>query len=156
MKCFNFVNKLVDRYKNRKIDAIIHCGDVVSFNLFDNLKVLSNNIYYVKGNNDKFDFQTIEDLKRKGILYSHAPFEFEIEQYGNFVIMHEPYYIEEYKKKKYIDFILYGHTHKQQLENYKNKIILNPGALGKFRNFKSQYAIIEEGNNIILKEDLDV
>ncbi len=150
---FNLIRLLIEKYKKENIEAIIHCGDVVDFNIFMYLKKLTNNIYLVFGNNDRKT--NIHILKHNGVLFSDAPFEFEIENYGNFVIMHEPYYIEDYRNRYKHDYILYGHLHEQKMEQYKNKIIMNPGAFGKFRNEKPQYALITK-KDIILKGDINV
>lgn len=147
-------NKLVSKYRNNSIDAIIHCGDVTDFSLFELYAKLTKNIYYVKGNNDRLDLDTAKILRDNGVLFSIQPFEFHIEHYGYFVIMHEPYFIEEYQRKRHIDYILYGHTHIVLNTIRNNKKIINPGSFSHLLYMRSTYAIIEMDGTVKIKKDI--
>ncbi|MBM7453769.1 putative phosphoesterase [Acholeplasma morum] len=47
-----------------------------------------------------------------------------------------------------VDYVIYGHTHVQKITNYKNIILINPGAIS---NIIPEYAIYEDGQ-IVLKK----
>lgn len=146
--------KLVSMYKNDNVEAIIHCGDVTDFSLFGLYTKLTSNIYFVKGNNDRLDIDTVKILKDNGVLFSIQPFEFYIENYGYFVIMHKPYFIEEYQRKKHIDYILYGDTHMPFNAVKNNTRIINPGSFSHLMYMQSTYAIIEKNGNVNIKKNI--
>lgn len=123
-------------------EALIHCGDVTDFSLMHMFRQVTENIYLVKGNGDIYNETAKRAVRECNILFSHQPFEFSIEGYGNFVIMHEPYFIEEYQNKTYIDFIIHGHTHRPYIKKDNTKTIFNPGALSSFLNPHPSYALI--------------
>jgi len=139
------IQKLKDLYTGEQFDAIIHAGDVTDFNVLKPLEGLYRHFYLVKGNGDSLNLDTAPILKNLGISFSQAPFEFKIEGYGNFVIMHQPYFIEEYKNLGYIKYIIYGHTHRAEIKEDSGKIIINPGSLSHFMNSKLTYALIKDG-----------
>ena len=146
--------KLVDKYSDKDVEALIHCGDVADFKLFETLNEITDNIYLVRGNNDKYSEETVKELNNAGVLYSIPPFSFVIEGYGNFVIMHEPYFIEEYINRRNVDFILYGHTHNAKFYEKNGKKIINPGALSYFLNPVPYYAVISDDSKVVLHKDI--
>lgn len=125
--------------RHGRAEALIHCGDVTDFALLDVMSGISDSIYLVKGNGDIIDENAILHIRKNGVLFSHPPFEFSIENYGHFAIMHEPYFIEEYATKEHINYIIHGHTHRAFIEKKGNKWLFNPGALSTFLNPKPSY-----------------
>ncbi len=138
------INKLTKLHSH--VDAVIHCGDVTDFSLMHLFREITENVYLVKGNGDIYNENARKYIRENNVLFSHQPFEFSVEGYGNFVIMHEPYFIEEYKHKTYIDFIIHGHTHRPYIKEDGSKIIFNPGALSSFLNPHPTYAVIHARN----------
>lgn len=138
------LGKLRRIYSGEHFDAVIHAGDVTDFNILSELEGMWSHFYLVKGNGDALNLETASDLRRMDISFSQAPFEFRVEGYGGFVLMHQPYFIEEYKQMKHIRYIIYGHTHRSELSECEGKMILNPGSLSYFMNLKQTYALIRE------------
>ncbi len=119
------IKKAVELFKKRKVDMVIHCGDIVApigVLFFKGLKV-----YFVKGNCDgdvPLTKEKIEEIK------GHWLDEFgEVDYKGKRIfVTHKP---DEILIKKAIeanvDYVFHGHTHKQRDEQIGHTRIVNPG-----------------------------
>lgn len=133
----------------KKVDALIHCGDYVApfvrkwFNGLN--ESIKNNFYGVFGNNDgeilyltqnlgqickfaKNGDELIIELGDKRIFASHMPKQETIDALadsGNF------------------DIILSGHTHNMVNTKQNGVLIVNPGELCGYLTDKSTFAIID-------------
>lgn len=140
--------KAVEIMNERKVDALIHCGDYVSPFVkmwFDNLHdSIKNNFYGVWGNNDgervflKQNLGQICDIvgmelnkefDDKRVFAAHMPTQETIDALAH--------------SEKY-DIILTGHTH--ALVNKKTEkgvLVLNPGEACGYLSGRSTFAIID-------------
>ncbi|MHA2005688.1 MAG: metallophosphoesterase [Promethearchaeota archaeon] len=145
--------KAVSIINQRKVEALIHCGDFVApfvkrwlDKLDDSIK---NNFYGVFGNNDgerillkkllgeichfaENGNELIVELEGKRIFISHMP---------------RPATIRALANSGNFDIIISGHTHqlhKKKLDN--GVIILNPGELCGYLTGNSTFAIIDTEN----------
>ncbi len=122
-----------------KSDLVIHAGDFTNLETVKLLESL-NRFYGVAGNMDEKEVweylpekRIIEiENKRIGIIHGFGP----------------PIGIEGKILKKFegenLDIIVYGHTHRASIKNYKNVLLLNPGSAGdKIFSFKRTYMILE-------------
>lgn len=107
-----------------KPDYILHAGD----HELDIDWLNKMNITYVKGNNDYFGpDELIIKIENKIIALVHGH-----KQYSLFN-WHQSLY--NYFKKYNPDIIIYGHSHKETIDNFNNKtIIINPGSITYPRN----------------------
>jgi len=143
LKAISFINE-------RKVNAVIHCGDYVApfvKKWFDQLNdSIKENFFGVFGNNDgeklflkqnlgqicKFaqnGNELILKLGGKRIFASHMPRQETIEALAN---------------SGEFDIILSGHTHALRNEkNDKGVLIINPGELCGYLTGKSTFAIID-------------
>ena len=114
-----------------KPNYIIHCGDHgLSANELDSLDMI-----YVCGNNDWIgDLEKIFQIQGLNFALTHSHI---ISYRQN--LMDGLY--ERYKEKN-IDFILYGHTHKDSIDKIENVYLLNPGSLAYPRNKNKQKTYI--------------
>lgn len=104
-----------------KIDALIHMGDVENGEHYIEA-VADCETYMVAGNNDFFSFLPKER-------------EFTLGKYNIFITHGHNYYVsmgtarlkEEARLRK-ADIVMYGHTHKPDLEFDEDIIVINPGA----------------------------
>ncbi len=105
-----------------KIDALIHMGDVENGEHYIEA-VADCETYMVAGNNDFFSFLPKER-------------EFRLGKYNIFITHGHNYYVsmgtarlkEEARLRK-ADIVMYGHTHKPDLEFDEDIIVINPGSL---------------------------
>lgn len=121
----------------KDVDAVIHCGDIISDCREIQRVYPKLPFYYVCGNND---------------ISMDVPRELSIELAGKKIfITHGHLYkvrITDALLRKKIeegyDLVVYGHTHVPDTEYYNSGIILNPGAMC-YGN--KTYAVIEIENN---------
>ncbi len=144
--------KFIEIVKKENVSLVIHLGDFISpftfklgFNLLKNSDIKFIGVF---GNNDG---EVIGLLKMcYGDIYKPPHF-LEINN-KKFLIMHEPYFIDNIMTNK-IDFILYGHTHQMDIRKKKNLTIINPGELCGYITKKSTFVILdlEKGKNKVIE-----
>ena len=139
--------KAVSIMNERKVDALIHCGDYVApfvkrwfDNLNDNIK---ENFYGVFGNNDgekiglthvlgqicKIEgLELIKELDGKRIYATHMPM---------------PGTIDALASSGKFDIILSGHSHEVVNKKVNRVLIVNPGEACGYLNNKNTFAIID-------------
>ena len=99
-------------------DIIIHAGDINTQAIVDELKSFAP-LFIVRGNNDKE-------------WASNMPEQLQITIEGlRFFIVHNKKEIP--KDLKDVDVIVYGHSHKYDMIEEKDVLMINPGSCGKRR-----------------------
>ena len=114
----------------RKVDMIIHAGDIDRESLLDELKEISSSLTVVRGNADKE-------------WAGNLPQSLWMEILGNkiFVIHNKGKISEDVGDA---DIIIYGHTHKYSLVEKNGQIWFNPGCCGKRKKDQEvSFAILE-------------
>jgi len=136
--------KIVDLIN--KCDIAIHAGDIVDLEVIKKLNPLQK-VIAVKGNNDShmecFDEVEILDLPGGKLVVEHG------HKHGH----HEP--CHDSLRSTYPDakIIVYGHTHKQIIDDTQKPWVINPGAAGDVRNYGSAKCFTI---NIQSPEDWDI
>ena len=139
--------KAISIMNERKVDALIHCGDFVSpfvKRWFDMLnEKIKENFFGVFGNNDgeKIGLKSIlgqickieglellKDLGDKRIYITHMPL---------------PGTIDALASSGKFDIIISGHTHEIVNKKVKGVLILNPGEACGYLTNKATFAIID-------------
>ncbi|MCK5212032.1 metallophosphoesterase family protein [Candidatus Parcubacteria bacterium] len=140
------LNNCLSWCKKNNIEELICCGDVTNI---ETIEAMAANfpgiIHLVRGNINLYEEK---DIKKYANInnYGRLGF-FKLDNY-NIGFCHEPFLIEEVKKKGKCDYIFYGHTHKPWIEE-KNKIrMVNPGTLGGMFQ-KGTFAVWETTKNIV-------
>ncbi|MFU7517191.1 metallophosphoesterase family protein [Clostridium sp. HCS.1] len=100
-------------------DLIIHAGDICNNDILERLSRITRTIA-VKGNNEKGELE--------GILKEEEFIEVEGKR---IYIVHEKNNINANLEE--VDIIIYGHSHKYNLEIKDNILYVNPGSCGKRR-----------------------
>jgi putative phosphoesterase len=146
----NNILRVVSIINERKVNAVIHCGDYVApfvkkwFNKLDD--PIKKNFYGVFGNNDgervflkqnlgqicqlaQNENEMILEMGGKRIFVSHMPKQETIEALAN---------------SEKFDIILSGHTHVMHNEKHENGVlVVNPGEVCGYLTGKSTFAIID-------------
>ncbi len=140
--------KAVSIMNQKKVDALIHCGDFIApfvKKWFDNLNEnIKKNFFGVYGNNDGErvmlkqvlgqicdipGLELIKEIDGKKIFASHMP---------------TPETIDALAKSKKFDIILRGHTHEIINKKYDNGVlVVNPGEACGYLTGKATFAIID-------------
>ena len=121
--------KAVELFKERNVDFIVHCGDIIEpeiLELFEGLKIM-----FVLGNNDD---EAGLNKQAKVLGFDR------ITEEREFVYKNKKFYVYHgtsrakleaaIKTDKY-DYILTGHTHVKKHEKIGKTNIINPGALSR-------------------------
>lgn len=119
------VKKVVNLFKRKKVNFVIHTGDIISPTTVMLFKGL--NMIFVQGNCDGDPEKLKEKISEIGGKFFLGGFG-EIEIGGKkFAITHKPTVIETILGAKY-DFIIYGHTHEKKVEKIGKVVLINPGS----------------------------
>ena len=122
------LNKCLAWCENNNIEELICCGDVTNIETIEIMATgFPGTIHLVNGNINLYKEPEIENyanINNYGRLGR-----FKLDNY-NIGLCHEPFLIEEVKKKGKCDYIFYGHTHKPWIEERKGVKLVNPGTLG--------------------------
>lgn len=145
------VDKMLLFMKEKKIDTIIHCGDVTNM---ETLKYLSKNfkgkIYLSLGNVDEMYGLFKKNINLKNVIVYEKSGELKIDNL-NIAFCHFPWLAKTLAKNNIFDFVFYGHTHEPWEETINTTKLINPGTLAGMFN-KSTFAILNtENKNIELK-----
>ena len=143
------IKKAVQIFKEKKVDFVIHAGDIISpptLRLFSGLNmkaVFGNNDGEKNGLNraakeigseDLSDFKEFTYKKKKFFVY-HG---------------HNEFFLQEKVKSNEYDYIITGHTHVKMDEKIENTRLINPGALYAF---KKSIAILDVENDKLIFEE---
>lgn len=118
------------------VDLILHAGDVGPARILDELEVLAP-VHAVLGNTDGFELQPrVQELV-------------ELELEGRRVVVVHGHQVGSPTPERLraahpgADVIIYGHTHRQQVDRLDGCLIVNPGAAGPARfDLKPAVAIL--------------
>lgn len=123
-----------------KIDALIHMGDVEGGEHYIEA-VAECETHIVAGNNDFFSFLPKEK-------------EFKIGRYNVFITHGHHYYVsvgtarlKQEAKSRNADIVMYGHTHRPEIDRSDDLIVINPGSLSYPRQEgrRATYILMEIG-----------
>ena len=121
------VEKIIDIFNEKKVDKVIHTGDITQAKTLDRFSRLSCPLIGVYGNNDLEEKGLKDIAEQNGFNFQHPPFLLKISN-KKIAIFHEPEDIESFlKKDPSIQLIIHGHTHRYRNENRGNVKIINPG-----------------------------
>ena len=124
------VLQVIDKIKELKLDAIIHCGDWCSPFMVDNILTAKLPVYTCMGNNDGD-----RDALRSKLQHSDLKFELEDEileltlDGKRFGINHYPDIADVLINSHKYDLVCFGHNHTRQIDKLGNAWLINPGAL---------------------------
>jgi len=127
---------------NKKFDFLIHCGDLCSPFTAKELLKLEIPFIYVFGNNDAEKRLIEEIVTKKGKAYDI--YLDKIEKFSFFVYHGTNYeIIKGAINLQSFDFIIYGHTHKFELNKIKNTLVINPGELCGYLTGISSFCVLD-------------
>jgi uncharacterized protein len=130
------IHAAVEIFNQRKVDRVIHAGDLVAPFTMDEFQHLTMPITCVFGNNDG---------ERIGLKYKFKdiyppPLEQEIDGHS-VVVMHEPDCLEAVVSSGKYRVVIYGHTHAVDIRTDGPTIVINPGESCAWLTGKAHVAI---------------
>ena len=136
------IARAVDLFNHEKVELVLHAGDFVSpftATLFQNLKprlvaVFGNNDgekLFLKSSIGEFGGEIYEDVYRGEIGGKRG------------LMTHKPNIVEEAAESGKYDLVIYGHTHKQDIHQVGDTLVINPGEATDWFGAKSEVVILE-------------
>jgi hypothetical protein len=120
------IRQAVTLFNERKVSAVLHCGDFVApFALLPYME-LKCPFYAVFGNNDGEREGLKKMFAANGWSLNDRPWSFELSGY-KITMLHEPAHIKKRVAEGMQDLIVYGHTHESFFEKNKKTMVVNPG-----------------------------
>lgn len=140
------VLRAIEIFNEHKVDYVLHAGDIVSpftAKAFADLKIAK--FIAVFGNNEG------EKLFLKSAIEN---FNGEIHEYcckgqigGKQIYMtHTDHNIEEIARSQMYDILIYGHTHKQDINQVGKTLVINPGETTDWLTNSPQIMILDLDN----------
>jgi len=136
------LRKAVDLFNKRKVEHVIHAGDYTSPFTFRVLKELKCDFTGIFGNNDG-DKLLLQKMSSERIF--NQPHIFELNG-KKIILIHEQHIVDALADSGHYDIIIYGHTHKPEIRNVRNTLIINPGEAGSWLYGKSTIALLDLSN----------
>ena len=121
--------------QSEKMDMVIHCGDVEGSEYLISESAGCKTVI-VQGNNDYFSDlprEMIVQLGKYKALVTHG--------HAYYVNMGYEHLVREAKRRK-VDMVIYGHTHRPVITEENGIIVLNPGSLTYPRQEERKYTYI--------------
>ena len=135
------IKKAVDCFNDRKVDLVLHAGDIISPFCASEFSRLKSRFIAVFGNNDGEKRIWREKIKSLGEIHDGS---YSCELGGvQFLLMHEPWQLEALALSRKLDIIIYGHTHKVHNHIIGGTLVLNPGECCGWLSGKSTIAVLE-------------
>ena len=134
------MKKAVEIFKQRNVDFVVHCGDIVSPPVLENFKGLKMKLVF--GNNDGEKNGLINKCRELEFGEIKDELEFEHKR-KKFYVYHgtNPAILDAAIKSNKYDYILTGHTHVKREEIMGKSRVINPGAL--FRDYPCTIALLD-------------
>jgi len=113
--------RAVSVFNRRKVDHVIHAGDIVSPFTYGEFSKLDMPLSIVYGNNDG----ELLGLKRNYENIEEPPLDIVLGD-KKILVLHVPKGLEAFRYSGLYDYIIYGHTHNIEVTEGKTTVI-NPG-----------------------------
>lgn len=115
-------NKLLSIYELEKPDEVIYVGDGIN-DIEELSYIYKNKFYIVRGNCDfferKYDYSKNFEIDGVKFFITHGHIQY---------VKQDKSLLKEIVDNLKVDIIIFGHTHKEHLEKYKNSYLFNAGA----------------------------
>jgi len=138
----NIVNikKVVKISNDRECSHIFHLGDIVSPLSAKALSGFKGELEVVFGNCDGDKIELQKTINNSGGSISKPPLKLVLNK-KIFILMHEPFLLEEIIMSKEPDFIFFGHTHENYFRREEKTVIINPGETAGIKNKPTFYIL---------------
>lgn len=117
--------------KSRGCEALFHCGDVCSTSVLDALA--GERAWFVWGNCDHAFMEWRPYVQSIGLAWPEAPVRVELAGRTILVAHGHERGFDEYSRRRGVDFLFFGHTHRYEQFRDGSVVCVNPGALHRAR-----------------------
>ena len=121
------------------VDHIVHAGDIGDLDILRQLATGGANLLAIRGNNDSGPRYPSDDRKTLGELAEHA----HLELPGGILVTEHGHRSNPAKRRHAIlraryphaRLVVYGHSHRQVIDDAETPWVVNPGAAGRSRTY---------------------
>ncbi|UCE42121.1 MAG: metallophosphoesterase [Candidatus Aminicenantes bacterium] len=135
----NAIQQAVRFFKDMKCETVIHAGDFVAPFAAHELEHLQCPVKAVFGNCDgekkglEKVIHSFGEIKEAPFVFSHAG--------RKILITHIHVSVDKYAASGKYDAIIFGHTHKPEIKQVHNTLLINPGETGGWLTGKGTVAL---------------
>jgi hypothetical protein len=134
------ITHAVDAFNRAGCSLVVHGGDIVAPFTAREFGRLACPFIGVFGNNDGEKAGLRSQFEPFGMLYG-PPHEF-THAGKRLVVMHEPFFLDEYLAHTDVDVIIYGHTHQVDIRPGK-PLVINPGECCSWLTGRSTIVLLD-------------
>ena len=136
------ISKICEIFNERKVDLVVHTGDVTLPKSLEAFKNLNCKIIVVLGNNDCEEKEGLKKVSEKfNCKLEEEPFKIELSKKVISVLHHPELINNELLNSS--DIIFHGHTHRYRNEIINDTLIFNPGECAGIISGKNQIGILD-------------
>lgn len=137
---------VVEKLKQEKVGALIHCGDIIAPFVIPILAELKVPVYVTLGNNEGELILMSEIVNKNENVKLMRPMG-EVELSGKKIAFtHYPEFGTALAFTKKYDLVCHGHTHTTRNEVIEGTLVINPGEITNLKG-KPSYAIYDTETN---------
>ena len=137
---------IINLFNEIKVPIVIHTGDISNANTLEQFSKLNSKLIGVYGNNDRNELGLEEVAQKNKFQFQDPPRKLSLLD-REIVIFHEPDKIDQFlSENKFIDVVLYGHTHRYENNTKKGVLFFNPGESAGMQKGSNAIGILDLKN----------
>lgn len=133
--------KAIKQLEGKKIESLIHCGDLCAPIILKKLVGLDIPVHLVAGNTNDEYRTTKMSAESKNVTYHGEFADIELDKL-KIAIVHYQELADALASTKKYDFVFHGHNHEKRNEKIGETTVINPGEILGFKG-KPTFAILD-------------
>ncbi len=139
----NNIEVIINLFNDEKVPVVIHTGDICSANTLEKFSKLDSELIGVYGNNDRNESGLQEVAEKNNFQFQEPPRRLSLID-REIVIFHEPDKIDQFlSENKFINVVLYGHTHRYENITKNGILYFNPGESAGMQKGRNAIGILD-------------
>ncbi len=128
--------------KSQNVKTCFHAGDVVFPPFFNKFWQENIQVYCVKGNNDGEQYGLRKELEDNNSYFFQEYMDLVFDD-RRVLMKHKDSFVDSLARSKDYDVIIYGHTHKLDVHELEDTLIINPGTLSGYLSKNKSFVILD-------------
>ncbi len=143
------MRRMVEQANEAEVEVMIHCGDLISPFMLEELDLFKGHIHLIHGNNSGDQVLLMKRLRSREVQVTFHGWLGQIEAGGlRLAFVHAPDIALAIARSGDFDMVFFGHTHLWRQEQVGDTVLLNPGEImGKKE--PAGWALIETESRVI-------
>lgn len=123
------MRRMVQQANDLGVELMIHCGDLISPFMLEELDAFRGKIHLIFGNNSGDQVLLMKRLKTRPQVQFHGWLGIITAGGLRVAFVHAPEIANSIARSGEFDMVFFGHTHLWHMEKIKGTILLNPGEI---------------------------